>query len=109
MTTRVATGRNYSLWLKERKIHQQIRLTHLQADGRAISKSLGFQVAERDVDISKTGVEHAAPVAGATAGTAAGFRGPLAFDATCGVGQGVEASDWNAFAADLALAVSASF
>src|SRR5437764_515232 len=78
------------------------------ADGRRNSKTLRFEVAERDVDVRKTGVEDPAPIASTAAGAAAGFGGPLAFDAACGVGQGVEASDRDAFAADLALAVGAS-
>src|SRR3954468_10100995 len=84
-----------------RKIHGRM--------SREISKSLGFEVAEGDVDVGKTGIEDSTPIVALAAGAAARFRSTLALDATGGIGQSVQPGDRDTFAADLALAVAASF
>src|SRR4029079_18013125 len=77
------------------------------AVAKAATFSLRLQVAERDVGVGETGVEDAAPIAGAAARSAAGFGSALAFDAAGGVGQGVQAGDRDFVPAAFAFAVAA--
>src|SRR6188472_2582242 len=70
-----ATGLNYSLYSIPRKM-TAAGAAKPQAAGR-----LGFQVAERDIDVGKTRVQDTAPIAAAAARAAIGFGSPLALDA----------------------------
>src|SRR6188472_1107069 len=58
-----ATGLNYSLYSIPRK---------MTAAGAAKPQALGFQIAERDIDVGKTGIQDTAPIAAAAARAAIG-------------------------------------